>query len=61
MPYRFSLARLPLVLVIAGALLSGCTITDRLFRDQAAEQRAASILQLQLAIMRFADQVLARR
>jgi hypothetical protein len=60
MPYRFSLARLPLVLVIAGALLSGCTITDRLFRDQAAEQRAASILQLQLAIMRFADEYTAR-
>lgn len=48
------------VLVTCGILLSGCALTNRLFRDTAAEQRAAELLQLQLAVMRFADEYAAR-
>jgi hypothetical protein len=49
-----------LMLVVCGALLSGCALTDRWFRDTAAEERAAELLQLQLAVMRFADEYAAR-
>jgi len=52
--------RLLLLLVASGILLSGCAVTNRLFRDRAAEERAAELLQLQLAIMRFADEYTAR-
>jgi hypothetical protein len=41
-------------------MLSGCALTNRLFRDRAAEERAADLLQLQLAVMRFADEYAAR-
>jgi hypothetical protein len=54
------LARRLLLLLIAGTLLSGCTFTNRIFRDRAGEQRAAEIQQLQLAVMRFADEYTAR-
>ena len=51
----------PLVLlVITSILLSGCALTNRLFRDRAAEERAAALLQLQLSVMRFADEYTAR-
>jgi hypothetical protein len=53
-------SRLLLFLALAGLLLSGCAVTNRLFRDRAAEERAASLLQLQLAMMRFADEYTAR-
>ena len=52
--------RLLLLLVASGILLSGCALTNRLFRDRAAEERAAELLQLQLAVMRFADEYTAR-
>jgi hypothetical protein len=57
-PALFS--RLLLVVLLSSLLLPGCTLTNRLFRDRAAEERAASLLQLQLAVMRFADEYVAR-
>jgi hypothetical protein len=54
------LSRPLLLLVVAGILLSGCAVTNRMFRDRAAEERAASLLQMQLAVMRFADEYAAR-
>jgi uncharacterized protein YukE len=48
------------MLVLCGALLSGCAMTNRWFRDTAAEERAAELLQVQLAVMRFADEYVAR-
>jgi hypothetical protein len=60
MRYPDFLPRLLLVLVACGALLSGCAVTNRLFRDTAAEERAAQLLQVQLAVMRFADEYTAR-
>lgn len=53
-------ARFLLLLVAAGILLAGCTVTNRLFRDREAEERAAELLKLQLAVMRFADEYNAR-
>jgi hypothetical protein len=50
---------LPLLLVSV-ALLSGCALTNSLFRDRAAEERAAALLQMQLSVMRFADEYAAR-
>jgi len=52
--------RLLLMLVVSGILLSGCALTNRLFRNTAAEERAAELLQIQLAVMRFADEYAAR-
>jgi len=52
--------RFLLAMVACGLLLSGCAVTNRLFRDRAAEERAAALLQMQLAIMRFADEYTAR-
>jgi methyl-accepting chemotaxis protein len=55
------LPRVLLVLVVSGTLLlSACAVTNRMFRDRAAEERAAALLQLQLAVMRFADEYAAR-
>jgi hypothetical protein len=54
------LSRPLILLVIAALLLSGCGFTNRLFRDRAAEERAAALLQMQLAVMRFADEYAAR-
>jgi len=51
----------PLLTLLASALLlSGCAFTSGLFRDRSAEERAAALLQLQLAVMRFADEYAAR-
>jgi len=52
--------RFLVLLVVSSILLSGCAMTNRLFRDRAAEERAAALLQLQLAVMRFADEYAAR-
>lgn len=52
--------RFLVLLVVCSILLSGCAVTNRLFRDRAAEERAAALLQLQLAVMRFADEYAAR-
>lgn len=52
--------RLLLLLVVTVALLPGCSVTNTLFRDRAAEERAAELLQLQLSVMRFADEYAAR-
>jgi hypothetical protein len=54
------LSRLLVLMCVIGVLLSGCAVTNRLFRDRAAEERAASLLQMQLAVMRFADEYTAR-
>jgi len=54
------LSRPVLLLVAAAILLSGCAVTNRLFRDRAAEERAAALLQMQLAVMRFADEYAIR-
>lgn len=52
---------LPLVAIVVIAIVcSGCAVTNRLFRDTAAEERAAALLQQQLAVMRFADEYAAR-
>lgn len=53
-------ARFLLAVVACAMVLSGCAVTNRLFRDRAAEERAAALLQMQLAIMRFADEYTAR-
>jgi len=52
-------SRVLLVLLVSPGLLSGCGVTNRLFRDRAAEERAASLLQTQLSVMRFADEYTA--
>jgi hypothetical protein len=54
------LSRLLILVCVIATLLSGCAVTNRLFRDRAAEERAASLLQIQLAVMRFADEYVAR-
>jgi hypothetical protein len=54
------LSRLLVLMCVIGVLLSGCAVTNRLFRDRAAEERAAALLQTQLAVMRFADEYTAR-
>jgi hypothetical protein len=54
------LSRPLVMLVLCAVVLSGCAITNRLFRDTAAEERAAELLQMQLAVMRFADEYAAR-
>ena len=53
------MSRVALVLLIAVSFLSGCAVTNRLFRDRAAEERAAALLQIQLSVMRFADEYTA--
>ncbi|MCX7064469.1 MAG: hypothetical protein NT024_07915, partial [Proteobacteria bacterium] len=40
--------------------MSSCALTNRLFRNEAAEAAAAALLQLQLDIMRFADEYSGR-
>ncbi len=52
-------SRVLLALLILATLLSGCAATNRLFRDRAAEERAAALLQIQLSVMRFADEYTA--
>ena len=60
MSYLAPFSRPLLVLVLCGVVLSGCAVTNRMFRDTAAEERAAELLQMQLAVMRFADEYAAR-
>jgi hypothetical protein len=52
--------RQALLLVVVASLLTGCALTNRMFRDRAAEERAAALLQLQLGVMRFADEYMLR-
>ena len=52
-------SRVLLVLLVSIGLLSGCAITNSLFRDRGAEERAAALLQTQLSVMRFADEYTA--
>lgn len=49
-----------LLLAVVMVAVSGCGVVNRLFRNPAAEERAASLLQLQLIVMRFADEYTAR-
>jgi hypothetical protein len=58
--FRTSPARYVVLLTVAASLVSGCAVTNRLFRDRGAEERAAALLQTQLAVMRFADEYTAR-
>jgi len=60
MRYLAPLSRPFLLLILFGALLSSCGVTNRLFRNTAAEESAAALLQLQLNVMRFADEYTAR-
>jgi len=60
MRYLVPWPRLLVLLVLASITLSGCALTNRLFRDRAAEERAAALLQLQLGVMRFADEYVVR-
>jgi len=57
---RTLLARCVLLLAVTLSLVSGCAVTSRMFPNTAAEERAASLLQMQLAVMRFADEYTAR-
>jgi hypothetical protein len=52
-------SRVLLVLLACATLLSGCAVTRSLFRDRDAEERAAALLQVQLSVMRFADEYTA--
>ncbi len=49
-----------IVLAVICALLSSCAVTNRLFRNTEAEAAAEALLQLQLDVMRFADEYTAR-
>src|SRR5512139_1535701 len=60
MIYPARVSRVLIGLSVVALLLSGCAVTNALFRDRAAEERAASLLQLQLSVMRFADEYTAR-
>jgi methyl-accepting chemotaxis protein len=46
--------------MVCCALLSSCALTNRFFPNNAADARAAELLQLQLYVMRFADEYTAR-
>jgi len=60
MRYLAPLSSRLLVLLVISALLSSCALTNRLFRNEEAEAAAAALLQLQLDIMRFADEYSGR-
>jgi len=47
-------------LLLTSALMSGCALTNKLFHNDAAEASAAALLQLQLNVMRYADEYTAR-
>ena len=49
-----------LLLAAVIGLVSGCGVVNRMFRNPAAEERAAALLQMQLVVMRFADEYTAR-
>jgi hypothetical protein len=52
--------RLLVTLLVLASFLSACGVTNRVFRDTAAEASAAALLQLQLGVMRFADEYTVR-
>ncbi len=58
--YPATWSRVLLVLMVSCTLLSSCALTNRLFPNTGAEERAAELLQLQLNVMRFADEYTAR-
>lgn len=60
MRYRAPIFHPALLIVLFATLLSSCAVTNRLFRNTAAEERAAALLQLQLSVMRFADEYTVR-
>lgn len=60
MTYHKPRAVRALVLLSYCALLYSCALTDKLFHNPAAEQRATALLQLQLNVMRFADEYTGR-
>jgi len=60
MRYLVPWPRLLVLLLVCSIVLSGCALTNRMFRDRAAEERAAALLQLQLGVMRFADEYVVR-
>jgi hypothetical protein len=60
MLHRISLSRLVLLVLLGAGLLSSCAVTNRIFRNTAAEESAAALLQLQLSVMRFADEYTTR-
>jgi methyl-accepting chemotaxis protein len=60
MLHRFPRSRLVLVATLVAAMLSSCAVSNRIFRNTAAEEQAAALLQLQLSVMRFADEYTAR-
>jgi hypothetical protein len=49
-----------LLLAVVMVAVSGCGVLNRVFRNTAAEERAASLLQLQLVVMRYADEYTAQ-
>ncbi len=52
--------RILIILLVCGPLLPGCAVINSLFGGRAAEARAASLLQVQLSVMRFADEYAAQ-
>ena len=58
--YLASRSRVLLVSMVSCTLLSSCALSNRLFSNTGAEERAAELLQLQLNVMRFADEYTAR-
>ncbi len=58
--YFATVSRVLLVSMVSCTLLSSCALTNRLFSNTGAEVRAAELLQLQLNVMRFADEYTAR-
>ncbi len=54
------MCRLVLLAMLFASLLSSCAVTNRIFRNTAAEESAAALLQLQLSVMRFADEYTVR-
>jgi hypothetical protein len=49
-----------LLLAFVTVAVSGCGVVNRVFRNTAAEERAAALLQLQLVVMRYADEYTSR-
>lgn len=60
MRHPIPVSRALLVVMICCTLLSSCAVTNRIFRNTGAQESAAALLQLQLNVMRFADEYTAR-
>jgi hypothetical protein len=54
------LSRVLVLVMLVCTLLSSCAVTNRIFRNTDAQESAAALLQLQLNVMRFADEYTAR-